>query len=149
MRKQQHHLVILCTLLGNMFVSGNVFAEAAGNPDTRQEQLVWVETIERNGFAGQVPTVDPLQLAEHIERLRNELLQHQQQFTRTVEETRLGAGDAVITAIMPGGLLYAGYRKRAHKLAKNNLATVTDDIEALTHDLEASRSLSSTVAQLD
>ncbi len=149
MRKSQHHLVILCTLLVNAFASASVLADQAGDPGASLEQLVWVETVDRNGFLAQVPTVDSQLLAERIELLRGELVQHQQQLSRAVEETRLDAGDAVITAIMPGGLLYAGYKKREHTLAKNNLASVTEDIDALTLDLAASRSLASTVARLD
>lgn len=149
MRKSQHHLVILCTLLVNAFATGSVLAEQADNHESAHNQLTWVEAIDRNGFLAQVPTIDSEQLVERIEALREELIQHQQQLTKTVEETRLDAGDAVITAIMPGGLLYAGYRKRSHTLAKNRLASVDEEINTLTHDLAASRGLASTVARLD
>jgi hypothetical protein len=149
MRKSRHHLVILCTLLVNAFTTGSVLAEQAGGHDTHREQLIWVEAVEGTGFITQVPAIDSQLLVERIAQLRTELIRHQQQLTLAVEETRLDAGDAVITAIMPGGLLYAGYRKRAHTLATNRLATVTDDIDELTRDLAASRSLASTVAQLD
>ncbi|MDH3526230.1 MAG: hypothetical protein OEN52_01735 [Gammaproteobacteria bacterium] len=149
MHKPRHHLVILCTLLGNVVASTGVLAEQAVNHDTHQNELIWAETTDRNGFMGHVPTVDTQQLAGRIEMLRDELLQQQQDLARKVEETRLDAGDAIITVIMPGGLLYAGYRKRAHSHATNDLAAANEVIEELTRDLAASRSLASTVAQLN
>lgn len=149
MRKSQYHLVILCTLLVTAFTTGSVLADQAGDHGTIQEQLIWVEAVEGNGFITQVPAIDSHLLAERIEQLRSELIQHQQQLTQAVEKTRLDTGDAVITVIMPGGLLYAGYRKREHTLAKNRLASVTDDIDELTRDLATSRDLASTVARLD
>jgi hypothetical protein len=139
---------MICTLLGNLVVSANALAEQDVHQETRQAPLDWVETTGPRGLVGQVPDVDPQQLAENIEVLRDELLENQQQLVRTVEKTRMGAGDAVITAIMPGGLLYAGYRKREHSRARTALAAVSAAIEELTRDLAASRQLARTVAQL-
>ncbi len=149
MHKPQHHLVILSTLLATMLATGSVLAEQGISHETHQFNLDWVETIDRYGFVGHVPAVDPQQLAQNIETLHDDFVQNQQYLARKVEDTRLNTGDAVITVIMPGGLLYAGYRKREHSRAKNDLAAISGVIEELTSDLAASRRLASTVAYLD
>lgn len=149
MRKPQHHLVILCSLLGTLFATGSVLAEQGISHETHHYNLDWVETIDRYGFVGHMPTIDPQQLAQNIETLHEDFIQNQQYLAQLVEKTRLDAGDAVITVIMPGGLLYAGYRKREHSRAKDDLAAVSGVIEELTSDLAASRRLASTVAYLD
>ena len=52
-----------------------------------------------------------------------------------VADNELDGADAVITVIMPGGLLYAGYKKARYEQAKNALASVSTDIEELSTDL--------------
>jgi hypothetical protein len=132
-----------------MLTTGSVLAEQGISHETYQYKLDWVETIDRYGFVGHMPAVDPQQLAENIETLHDDLVQNQQHLALKVEETRLNAGDAVITVIMPGGLLYAGYRKREHTRAVDDLAAVSGVIEELKGDLAASRRLASAVAYLD
>lgn len=149
MRKPHHLAVILCTLAVNVFASGNLLAEQTHNNESIQTSLGWTESMDRDGFTWHVPSVDTQQLAETITRLHTDLVQEQRQLAGKVEDTRLGASDAVITAIMPGGLLYAGYRKREHGRAKNALASVNAAVDALANDLLATRSLANTVAQRD
>ncbi|MGD2055551.1 MAG: hypothetical protein PVJ15_02000, partial [Gammaproteobacteria bacterium] len=45
--------------------------------------------------------------------------------------------DALITVIMPGGLLYAGYKQARYEQAKNELARVSADIEEYSSDILA------------
>jgi hypothetical protein len=54
-----------------------------------------------------------------------------------VDEKQLDSGDALLTVLMPGGLLYAGYKKAAYERARNDLAEVSDDITEYSRDLSA------------
>ena len=61
----------------------------------------------------------------------------EQALVQSVADKKLDGKDAVITAIMPGGLLYAGYKKVRYEQAKNELARVSTDIEEYSDDLLA------------
>ena len=73
------------------------------------------------------------------------LIQRKQTLVQTVEDKKLDSGDAVITVIMPGGLLYAGYKKARYEQAKEELARVIAEIEEFSDDLLAMQSGSAPV----
>ena len=93
-----------------------------------------------NPFTVLLPDVDRASLVEKIRTLRSRLIQHKQALLQSVAEKKMNGSDAIITAIMPGGLLYAGYKKARHQQARNDLERVSDDIEAFSSDLSAMQS---------
>ena len=101
-------------------------------------------------FTIQLPTVERTVLIEQVETLRSQLIEDKQALVQTVADKKPGGRDAIITAIMPGGLLYAGYKKARYEQAKNKLASVSADIEELSVDLLSlqSRSAPTVVARL-
>ena len=78
--------------------------------------------------------------------LRSQLIQRKQALIQNVADKQLDGKDAVITAIMPGGLLYAGYKKVRYEQAKNELDRVSTDIEEYSGDLVAMQSRAAPVA---
>jgi len=127
-------IVIFCTA----FMLQTAHAEQARAPATTPDQL----TI-------QLPDVDRAVLIEQVRLLRSQLIQRKQALAQVVADTKMGRSDAIITVIMPGGLLYAGYKKIRHQQAKNELARVSADIEEYSGDLLAiqSRSVAVVVAR--
>ena len=69
---------------------------------------------------------------------------------RHYDENRLDAKDALITAIMPGGLLYAAIEKRDLEMARHELAEIINTMHELSSDLLAMQVVGRelTVAQL-
>ena len=116
-----------------------VHAEQAPVPVSTLDQLVI-----------QLPVIDHKALAEQVRTLRSLLIQRKQELVQIVADKKLDGGDAFITVIMPGGLLYAGYKKVRYEQARNELARVSADIEEFSGDLLAlqSRSVPVAVAQL-
>ena len=98
----------------------------------------------------QLPYVDRQALVEAVQTLRSQLIEHKRVLLQRVADGKLDGNDALITAIMPGGLLYAGYKKIRLAQASNELAGVNADIEELSGDLLALQSISTpvVVAQL-
>jgi len=86
-------------------------------------------------FTIQLPAVEHAVLVEQIEILRSQLIEDKQELVQSVADNKMDGGDAVITVIMPGGLLYAAYKKARHEQAKNALVSVSADIEELSADL--------------
>jgi len=96
---------------------------------------------ETGQFTIQLPAVEHAALIEQVEILRSQLIQDKQELVQTVADKKPDGRDAVITVIMPGGLLYAGYKKARYEQAKNALASVSADIEELSTDLLSLQSL--------
>jgi hypothetical protein len=69
--------------------------------------------------------------------LRADLREESKALSTRVEDSRSGAKDALIAAIMPGGLLYAAFRKHSAGQARKELETVSNELEELNHDLLA------------
>ena len=90
----------------------------------------------------QLPAVEHTDLVEQVEILRSQLIEDKQELVQDVADKELDGGDAIITIIMPGGLLYAGYKKARYEEAKNALASVSADIEELSTDILSLRSYS-------
>ena len=101
-------------------------------------------------FAIELPDVDREALVEQVRTLRSRLIQRKQTLVQEVADKKMDSSDTVITVIMPGGLIYAGYKKARYEQAKNELARVTAEIEEFSSDLLAmqSGSVPVVVAQL-
>lgn len=93
----------------------------------------------------QLPDVDRTALIEKIRTLRSQLIQRKQELVQSVADKKMDGGDAFITVIMPGGLLYAGYKKARYEQAQNELAGISADIEEFSGDLLAMQSGSAPV----
>jgi len=97
-------------------------------------------------FIIQLPDVDREALVEQVGMLRSQRIQRKQMLVQRVADKKLNSNDAIITIIMPGGLLYAGYKKARYEQAKNELTRVSADIEEFSGDILALQSRSATVA---
>ena len=122
-----------------LFIQRTAFAENAPAPA--------VGTY-RSGF--QLPDVDREALIEKVELLRNRLIESKEALAQNLEDKKLDGGDALITAIIPGGLLYAGYKELRYQQAKDQLARLNVEIDEFAADLLAMQAMSApaAVAQL-
>lgn len=129
MTKSLNRLFLMSAILCTALWTQTVYADQALLPASAT-----------NPFTVLLPDVDRAALVEKIRTLRSRLIQHKQVLLQRVAEKKMNGSDAIITAIMPGGLLYAGYKKARHRQAKNDLERVSDDIEAFSSDLSAMQS---------
>ena len=121
-----------------LFMSTAIFCTAFMLQTAHAEQAPAPAPIsDLNQFTIQLPDVDREALIEQLRTLRSQLIQRKQALVQSVADKKLDGKDAVITAIMPGGLLYAGYKKVRYEQAKNELARVSTDIEEYSDDLLA------------
>ncbi|MDX1698336.1 MAG: hypothetical protein R3308_08610 [Thiohalobacterales bacterium] len=123
------HKLALSTIL--VFLTGMLQTAHAGDG---------LATMTMPGqFTVQLPAIDRAALADDITALRSRLIHRKQDLGKEVAERKMDGSDAVITAIMPGGLLYAGYKKMRYERTRGELEQVAADIEDLTGDIEAIR----------
>ena len=126
MYRTSRNLILLYAVFFSLFI----------NKQTLAEEVVSSESsINQGGFIYDIQKVDPMLLAEDVEKLRSDLIRHQYELVKIVAQNELDAGDVIITVIMPGGLFYAGYRKHKLEQTKDTLLMVSDDISELSNDL--------------
>ena len=134
MIKTPNRLLISISIFCSAFTLQTVHAEQAS-----------VLLIAENQFIIQLPDVDREELVDQVMTLRSELIQRKQVLLKSVADKKLDGADALITIIMPGGLLYAGYKKVRYEKAKNELDRVSNDIEEFSSDLLAVQSMAAPV----
>jgi len=122
-----------------------IFSTAFVLQTARAEQVL-VPMSDPHQFALHLPDIDRVALIEQVRILRSQLIQRKQALVQIVANKKLDSKDAIITVIMPGGLLYAGYKTVRYEQAKNELARVSADIEEYTGDIMAMQSTSAPVA---
>jgi len=145
MIKTSNRLFMSTAIFCTAFMLQTAHAEQAPAPVS-----VSVSVSDLNQFTIQLPDVDREALIEQLRTLRSQLIQRKQALVQSVADKKLDGKDAVITVIMPGGLLYAGYKKARYEQAKHELARVSTDIEEYSDDLLAMQPSSAqvVVAQL-
>jgi pyruvate/oxaloacetate carboxyltransferase len=97
-------------------------------------------------LAVQLPGVDREELVDLVTTLRSQLILRKQELVQTVEDSHFGGSDAILAAILPGGLLYAGFQKARHEQAREELEQVNAEIEQYSSDILAMQPAPSPVA---
>lgn len=78
-----------------------------------------------------LPQVSDAELIANVQAYREKLENSRTDLTHMLEDNKMKAGDVVLTAILPGGLLYAAYRTSQQEKTRQQLA----DVEALIVEL--------------
>ena len=101
-----------------------------------------VPAVDTRLLGFQLPNVDREALVGKVELLRNQLIEREQVLTRSLEDKKLDSGDVLISVIIPGGLLYAGYKQLRYERAKDELARLDAEIDDFASDLLAVQAMS-------
>ena len=128
-----------------LFTSIAIFCTAFMLQTANAEQAP-VQAGAPDQYLIQLPDVDREALIEQVRALRSLLIQRKQALVQSAADKKPDGNNAVIAAIMPGGLLYAVYKNARYKQAKNELARVNADIEEYSDDLLAMQPGSAPVA---
>jgi len=135
----------MINISNRLFMSIAIFCGAFMLKTTHADQAPVPGNVP-DRFIIQLPDVDREMLVEEVEILRGQLIQRKQVLEHIVADNKLDSSDAIITVLMPGGLLYAGYRKVRYEQAKNELANISADIEEFSSDLLAMQPMPMQVA---
>ena len=124
-------------LIPNRLLFFTVLCCHAFMPQTACAEQIPVPVMASYQLGIQIPDVDRNALVEQVRILRSQLIRRKQALLQAVSDKKLDTKDYIITVIMPGGLLYAGYRKARYEQAKNELARVSAEIDEYSHDILA------------
>lgn len=134
---QKNHLgvAMLCSLIGSTLGANAVLADSNVMGAAEKTPSRWARFSGDQGLLTELPAASAKDLVKRIRGLQARLKDHKEGLSETVAENELGVKDALITAVMPGGLLYATVKKHKHDRAKSNLEAVSTDLAALNRDL--------------
>jgi hypothetical protein len=132
-------ILLIALILGGIFTTTDTLAE---------ERIIQQDPA---GFCISLPQVEPISLTQHIREWRASLEAQQLALEERIERLKFNTMDALITLVMPGGLLYAIVKRSKQVQRRETLSLLTRDIEQLTGDLQTLGSVSVTmqVAALD
>ena len=129
------HLYIT-VLISIITLPVSAFAEVATDtvlPDSQGSDLAVM--VNSDNLYIDLPSVDYNQLLKKIKSTRDYLTGQKQKYSKYLDKNQLNANDAVITAVLPGGLLYAAIRKSNLNQAESNLVEIKALITDLSSDL--------------
>lgn len=133
MSQSLHGLALLCMLLCSALTTQIATAEDSIKTD---------EITTHVGLAGhdaqdtQEPPIEPYRLSDEIREKISALVRRKEELVHIREDNKMSVGDYIFAVIMPGGLLYAGYKQREYYLAKKDLAKVAAEIDRYVNDLD-------------
>lgn len=118
---------------------GLLFTALAGQALAADADIRWLPKTIKGGFTIHVPSINHDALVSEIARLKGALTHDKQLLSVQVEQKRFKDKDTLLAALLPGGLLYAAYKKNAHtqavqryELASSRLKEVTTDLASFT-----------------
>ena len=129
------HFFPLLAFAAALLMAKSAVAEDTVSLQSDDRRAGVVTMVGPQGFITQLQVVDANTLTEQVQVLRSDLIVRKQQLVEEVDEKKMDSGDALLTVLMPGGLLYAGYKKAAYERARNDLAEVSEDISEYSRDL--------------
>ncbi len=109
--------------------------QAAEAVDTTGQGSSWFYMEQDNGLITNVPAAENHELIGSVRELKQSLSDRKEVLSNTVQEKKFKPKDAVITAVMPGGFLYASYKMMSYNNAKAELVALNSNIEELTMDM--------------
>jgi len=119
-------LVSLLLLLASS-ISGITLAAPAATAWQQERTL----HTAAGGLLYSLPQIDREQLGDEVSRLHLTLEARQRQLTGELDKSRLTAGDAVLVAVLPGGLLYAALKRHRTVRAEAELQQIAAQLEEL------------------
>jgi hypothetical protein len=135
MHYKHHYLLPVFLVFAALMKTAPAHADGMVSLQADDRQPGVVTMVGPRGFITRLQTVDNVTLTGQVQALRSQLIARKQQLVEEVDDKQLDSGDALLTILMPGGLLYAGYRKAALERARDDLAEVSEDITEYSRDL--------------
>ncbi len=118
----------------------NVYAD---NPDIAavdNSQSIYMDYDNDNELITNISTTpDAQEVFLEVMQLNNSLQNKKEKIAQSVKDSKFTAKDGVITAVVPGGLLYAAHKKMKHEKEKKKLAKVVDKLDDMSEGLEKLR----------
>ena len=99
----------------------------------------WLKVQHSEGLTINLPALSRAELKARLAELQARLSHRKAELSVHEEDARFDAKDAVITLVLPGGLLYAAFRQQQHHQTASQFEQVSEQLDELRSDLVAFR----------
>ena len=134
--------------LFRMFQKTRVLLMAVGllvSTGASAAEIRWVPQITEDGFSIMTPDINPDVLIDDLLVLKARLAQDKKVLARQVEQKKVTSSDNVLSLLMPGGLIYAAYKRDAYSRAVEKHEWLSRQYAEISNDLVTFRSVQPTV----
>lgn len=132
-----HGVAISFALLCSVFTTQMTRAADTISMEEITAHVSLAGLAEHEAQATRTPVIDQYRLSDKLREKISSLVRRKEELVTIRDGNKMSVGDYIFAIIMPGGLLYAGYKKREYYLAKKDLAEVNDEIDRHVNDLDA------------
>ncbi len=119
----RHHLQLIALLFCSLFSC----AQAADNDRFLLQ--------DNQGFVTSLPNVSDITVTQHLLELKQDLETEISLLNQEVQRKSFKAIDALVTVVMPGGLLYAKLRMDSFKRSEHRLNLISGELSEISDDL--------------
>lgn len=99
--------------------------------------IQWTPQTVKNGFTVMLPSIDNDALIDEVVALKIALMHDKELLSRKVEQKRFKNKDTVLATLLPGGLIYAAYKKNIHAQAVQDYELTSSLIKEISTDISA------------
>ena len=105
-------------------------------------EIQWVPVKDKAGLSVMMPGIGMDVLVDDIVRLKLALKHDEKLLSRREERKRITGNQSVLSFLLPGGMLYAAYKKHDHANAVRDHEQVSSMLKEITSDLVALTTIS-------
>ncbi len=134
--------------LFRMFIKVRVLFMALGlvaSGVVNAAEIRWVPTMAEDGFSVMTPVVNTDAVIDELVVLKAELARSERVLAQQVEQKKVTGSDNVLSLLLPGGLIYAAYKRDAYSRAVEKHELLSRQYAEISSDLVTFRSVQPTV----
>ncbi len=112
-------------------------AEPPAPFENPEPEFHWLQLRNAHGLVTNLPASSREELSHRLVEFRANLRRRKVELDLAEEDGRFDVKDAVITAVLPGGLLYAAFRAQQHQQIQGRQLQMAEQMQDLQQDLIA------------
>jgi hypothetical protein len=98
-------------------------------------EIRWVQQQADDGLSVMLPNINIDKLIDDLALLKTELVKDERELAKQVEQKRIKTSDNVLSILMPGGLLYAAYKRHSYSQIVEQQNRLIDQVTEISSDL--------------
>jgi hypothetical protein len=119
-------------ILVALFFAFNMASLYAAEPGVKQDAMLQ----QPHGFVVNLPASETRGILKGLAAHRTDLTRRSTAAAMQASDTEIGAKDAIIALLMPGGLIYLANKRQRHQRAEQELREISSQLTELQTDIE-------------
>lgn len=116
-------------------------ANTTGTGPLESTDSVWIQVNPGTGLINSLPATIPAELIGRMEAMRAGLRAQKTRLARIAQERRFSPRDALVSIVLPGGLLYAAMVQQRHYQAAERAKEASARLDEMNRNLAEYRSI--------